>query len=82
MSLRANRSTRPQLGLEFLEGRIVPAVVVTQLDLDGDGATDDIRIGYTASSLAKLIAMGGRSPSRLCPTALSWTATKLHPSST
>lgn len=44
MSTRARRSSRPQLGLEFLEGRVVPAVVVTQLDLDGDGATDDIRI--------------------------------------
>lgn len=44
MSTRARRSSRPRLGLESLEGRVVPAVVVTQLDLDGDGATDDIRI--------------------------------------
>jgi hypothetical protein len=44
VSMRARRLIRPQLALEFLEGRTVPAVVVTQLDLDGDGAADDIRI--------------------------------------
>jgi len=37
-------SRRTQLGLESLNSRIVPAVVLTTADLDGDGATDDIRI--------------------------------------
>lgn len=35
---------RTRLGLESLDSRIVPAVVLTQLDLDGDGVADDIRI--------------------------------------
>ncbi|HJZ92108.1 MAG TPA: hypothetical protein VKE40_14630, partial [Gemmataceae bacterium] len=38
------RPRRARLGLEPLDSRVVPAVVLTQLDLDGDGATDDIRI--------------------------------------
>src|SRR5262249_23639719 len=38
------KTNRARLGLEALNDRIVPAVVLTQLDLDGDGATDDIRI--------------------------------------
>jgi len=37
-------SRRAQLGLESLNSRIVPAVVLTTADLDGDGAADDIRI--------------------------------------
>lgn len=38
------KKSRTRLGLEAFNDRIVPAVVLTQLDLDGDGATDDIRI--------------------------------------
>jgi hypothetical protein len=38
------RKRRTRLGLDQLSARIVPAVVLTQLDLDGDGAADDIRI--------------------------------------
>jgi hypothetical protein len=41
---RTNRFARTQLGIECLQARVMPAVVVTQLDLDGDGASDDIRI--------------------------------------
>lgn len=37
-------TTRTRLGLECLQARVVPAVVVTQVDLDGDGAADDLRI--------------------------------------
>lgn len=55
----ARRLFRPQLGLEFLEGRTVPAVVVTQLDLDGDGATDDIRIVGDAGNNAVTITDNG-----------------------
>src|SRR4051794_17474190 len=41
---KTNRSNRTRLGLEQFDARIVPAVALTQLDLDGDGAADDIRI--------------------------------------
>jgi hypothetical protein len=39
---RANRTT--QLGVEVLQARVVPAVVVTQLDIDADGGSDDLVI--------------------------------------
>ncbi|MFO0825581.1 MAG: hypothetical protein U0792_21075 [Gemmataceae bacterium] len=41
---RNSRLFRTQLGFECLQARVMPAVVVTQLDLDGDGTSDDIRI--------------------------------------
>lgn len=37
-------SRRTRLNLCRLDARIVPAVVLTTLDLDGDGQTDDVRI--------------------------------------
>ena len=43
-SKKTPRSFRSRLAVEQFDARIVPAVVLTQLDLDGDGATDDIRI--------------------------------------
>lgn len=57
--MRAGSLNRPRLGLEFLEGRVVPAVVVTQLDLDGDGAADDIRIVGDAGNNAATITDNG-----------------------
>ncbi len=40
--------------IERLESRIAPAVVVTALDLDGDGAADDLRIvGDGAKSIVQ-----------------------------
>jgi hypothetical protein len=38
------RSYRTRLGLCPLDNRVVPAVVLTSLDLDGDGTADDVRI--------------------------------------
>lgn len=38
------KNNRARLALEAFNDRIVPAVVLTQLDLDNDGNTDDIRI--------------------------------------
>lgn len=38
------RSFRSRLAVEQFDARIVPAVLLTKLDLDGDGAQDDIRI--------------------------------------
>jgi hypothetical protein len=35
---------RTRLGLECLQARVVPAVVIAKFDGDGDGAKDDIRI--------------------------------------
>lgn len=43
-SKKPQRSFRTKLAVEQFDARIVPAVVLTQLDLDGDGAADDIRI--------------------------------------
>lgn len=43
-SKKPRRSVRSRLAIDQFDARIVPAVVLTQLDLDGDGATDDIRI--------------------------------------
>lgn len=40
----ARRHQRPQLGMLPLSERVVPAVLVTTYDLDGDGGVDDIRI--------------------------------------
>jgi len=43
----------------LLEGRVVPSVVVSQLDLDGDGAGDDIRIvGDTGNNAVTIIDNG------------------------
>jgi hypothetical protein len=55
----ARRSFPPRLGLEYLAGRVVPAVVVTQLELDGDGAADDIRIVGDTGNNAVAIADNG-----------------------
>ncbi|HVK07344.1 MAG TPA: hypothetical protein VM597_01070 [Gemmataceae bacterium] len=40
----ARRPARTRLTVTELGARVVPAVVLTTLDLDGDGAADDIRI--------------------------------------
>src|SRR5205809_980168 len=42
MSKFINRSNRARLGLETLGLRAMPAVVVSQLDLDNDGGADDV----------------------------------------
>lgn len=53
MTASRNRSFRTQLGLECLQARVMPAVVVTQLD--GDGAADDIRIvGDSANNVVTI----------------------------
>lgn len=44
LSSTKRKKNRTRLSVETFNDRIVPAVVFTQLDLDGDGATDDIRI--------------------------------------
>lgn len=44
MSKFINRSNRANLGLETLGLRAMPAVMVSQLDLDNDGGADDIMI--------------------------------------
>jgi hypothetical protein len=59
VSLRAGRLFRPSLGLEFLEGRTMPAVIVTPLYLDGDGASDDLRIVGDAGNNAVTITDDG-----------------------
>src|SRR5262245_35938398 len=46
---RSNRSTKTQLGVELLQARVVPAVVVTQLDLAGDGGAYDLQISGDAN---------------------------------
>lgn len=43
-SVKSRKSNRTRLGVESLNSRIVPAVVLQHLDLDGDAQTDDIRI--------------------------------------
>jgi hypothetical protein len=41
---KKRKKNRSRLGLELLGARVVPAVVVTTLDLDGDNFADDIRV--------------------------------------
>jgi hypothetical protein len=57
--MHVRHSFRTQLGLELLQGRVVPSVVVSQLDLDGDGVGDDIRIVGDAGNNAVTIADNG-----------------------
>jgi hypothetical protein len=54
---RTPRRTRP--GVHELSARTVPAVVLTKLDLDGDGAADDVRIVGDAGNNAVTLTDNG-----------------------
>jgi hypothetical protein len=54
---RPGRRSRPSL--EMLESRLVPAVTFRQVDLDGDGARDDVRIVGDAQNTRVVIGDDG-----------------------
>src|SRR3954468_23960669 len=59
-ALRARPMTRIYPVLEALEGRLVPAVVLTPVDLDNDGNADDIRIvGDAGKNFVRIQDNGG-----------------------
>lgn len=56
---------RARLGLLELGAKVVPAVVLTPLDLDGDGAADDVRITGDAGPNAIAITDDGDTSARV-----------------
>ena len=58
-SRKSKLNRRSRLSIEALDSRIVPAVVMTTADLDGDGAADDIRIVGDGQSTKIAVADNG-----------------------